>query len=249
MSDVKYQFLFPNLTMYDYKSIEDNLTAMAAKGWRVENIGTLLWKFKRTEPSNKKFCVLPVSAERQRTLEEYVEGGWKKEFQLKQMQIFCADQEAMSLETDEVIRLETIHQNMKKTFIPNWTKVLFCMMILTFFNGMNYFRNSSYSYEKTIWPFLVYLYGTFISGCTLLGYMLWFKISRKKISEGGTCISTAWYRNGLIVMIVGFLATVIVSFIDIKMQIGEGLMSYIIIGMMILLVAISLITLLFQLFE
>src|SRR5690554_2403614 len=108
MSDVKYQFLFPALTMYDYKSIEDKLTAMAAKGWKIENTGVFLWRFKRTEPSNKKFFVRftssvselePVSVERQRSFEETcVDGGWKKEFQWKQMQVLCAEQEAVPLE-------------------------------------------------------------------------------------------------------------------------------------------------------
>ena len=57
--DAKYQVLtFPNLTIYDYKSIESKLTVMASKGWRIENIGAFLWKFKRAEPSNKKFFVV-----------------------------------------------------------------------------------------------------------------------------------------------------------------------------------------------
>jgi len=216
MSDVKYGFLFPGLTMYDYKSIEDYLSAMAAKGWKIEKAGPGLWKFKRTEPSNKKFFVHfassvselePVSAEGQRTLKETcVEGGWKKEFQWEQMQVFCAEQEAKPLEIDEVIRLENTHQKMKKIFIPNWTKVFFVMMILALFNGRYLFINFSHVNEKRFLLFLVYLYGTFIAGVTLLGYLFWFKLSRKKIIEGGACVSTKWYRVFLIVLLIGFVA-------------------------------------------
>lgn len=216
MSDVKYGFLFPGLTIYNYKSIEDNLSAMAAKGWKVENARPGLWKFKRTGLSNKKFFVHfassvselePVSAEGQRTLKETcVEGGWKKEFQWKQMQVFSADQEVKPLEIDEIIRLENTHQKMKKTFIPDWTKVFFMMMILAFFNGRNLFINFSYVDEKKFLLFLGYLCGAFIAGATLLGYLFWFKLSKKKIIEGGTCVSTKWYHLFLIVLVIGFVA-------------------------------------------
>jgi len=209
--------IFPNLTIYDYKSIEDNLTTMAAKGWRTESIGAFLWKFKRSIPSNKKFSVLftsnaseyeASSTEKQKLFEELcVKGGWEKEFQWKNMHIFIADHDAMPLEIDEAIKLENIHKNMKKTFIPNWTKILFIMMILTFFSGMNHFRNSSYIDEKTIFPFLVYLYGAFIAGASLLGYLFWFKFSKKKISEGGTCASTKWFRKLIILLLIVFMAT------------------------------------------
>lgn len=257
MSDAKYQFLiFPALTIYDYKSIEDNLTAMAAKGWRTESIGAFLWKFKRSEPVNKKFSVLftssaseyePVSTEKQGLLEEIcVKGGWEKEFEWKQMQIFCADQEAMPLETDEAIRLENIHRNMKKTFIPNLIKVLLLTLVLAFSNGMKYFGYFPYSDEKTVWAFLIALHGAFIAGFTLLGYLLWLKASRKKISEGGACVSSVWYRRFLIVLGIGFLVTSIVSFTDTKIQIGEGLIFYIIICITAVLSAVSFINLFSQ---
>lgn len=250
MSDAKYQILiFPALTIYDYKSIEDNLTAMASKGWRTESVGAFLWKFKRSEPVNKKFSVLftssasefkPVSTERQELLEKLCsKGGWEKEHEWKQMQIFCADQEVMQLETDEVIRLENIHRNMKKTFIPNWTKVLLLMLVLAFSNGMKYFGYFPHSDEKTVWAFLIALHGVFISGFTLLGYLFWLKASRKKIFEGGTCVSTAWYRRFLTVLVIVFITTFIGSCIDTKIQIGEGLIFYIIIYMIAVLAAVS----------
>jgi hypothetical protein len=209
--------IFPNLTIYDYKSIEDNLTTMAAKGWRTESIGAFLWKFKRSIPSNKKFSVIYTSSaseyeasttKKQKLFKELcVKGGWEKELQWKNMNIFIADPDAMPLEIDEAIKLENIHKNMKKTFIPNGTKVLIFMLLIAFINGMKYFGNSPYSDERTIWAFLLNLYGAFIVGATLLGYLLWFKFSKKKISEGGTCASTKWFRKLLILLLIGFMAT------------------------------------------
>jgi len=213
--DAKYRLLiFPGLTIYDYKSIEDNLTEMAAKGWRSESIGAFLWKFKKSEPLNKKYYVRFTSNASEYESEELcVNGSWEKELQWRQIQIFCADQEAMPLETDEAIRLENIHKNMKETLIPNWTKVLLLMLVITFSNGMKYFGNTPYSDEKTVWAFMIALYGAFIAGVTLLGYLFWLKASRKKISEGGTCVSAASYRSYLIVLVIGFLVTTIGSLI------------------------------------
>lgn len=255
--DVKYKFLlFPYLTIYDYKCIEDNLAAMAVNGWRTERIGSFLWKFKRSEPSNKKFSVLftssvseyeSVSTERQELLEELCDkGGWKKEYQWKQMQIFYADQGVISLETDEAIKLENIHQNMKKTFIPNWTKVLFLMLILAFFNGTKYFGSSLYSNENTVWALLITLYGAFIAGATLLGYMFWLKVSKKKISEGGTCVSVVWYHKLLTVLVIGFVATFIGSIIETKIQIGKGLIFYTISYIIAIVATVSVVNLFSQ---
>lgn len=258
--DAKYQVLtFPNLTIYDYKSIESKLTVMASKGWRIENIGAFLWKFKRAEPSNKKFFVvfsdipsggkISPTEENQSLGEICIRNGWEREYQWKQMQIFCADQQAILLENDEVIRLENIHQNMKKTFISNWTKVLLLMIIIAFSNGIRYLGSSLYINEKAFWAFLIGIQGAFVAGSSLLGYMLWFKISRKRISEGSTCVSAEWHRRILIVMIIGVLVTAILSFIDMKIQFDKWLTFYIIIGIMAVLAVVSLITLLIQLFK
>lgn len=214
MSDTKY-LIFPYITIYDYKSIEDNLTTMAAQGWRTESIGPFLWKFKRSEPSNKKFFAFysnskyeSASTEEQKLLEELcVKGGWEKEFQWKNMHVFIADHDAMPLEIDEAIKLENIYKNMKKTFIPNGTIVLILMLLIAFINGKKYFGNSPYSDEKTIWAFLLNIYGAFLVGASLLGYLFWIKFLKKKISEGGTCVSTKWFRKILILLLVGFVAT------------------------------------------
>lgn len=252
MSDTKYQFLMlPGVTMFDYRNIEDNLTEMAAEGWRTESIGAFFWKFKRAEPSNKKFSVIlassdseyeHLSSEKQMTLEDIcAEGGWQKEYEWKQMHIFCAEQNAVPLETDEAVRLENIHQTMKKTFIPTWTRVLLLMLFLAFMNGMKYFGYFPYKEDKTVLVFAVMMYGVFIVAFTMLGYMIWLKISRKRISEGGTCASTTLYRRLLTVLLIGFLAICIISFMDTRIQFGKDLILYIIICMLVVMVAVSLI--------
>ena len=41
MRDVKYRA--ENLTLYEYRRVEEHLSAMAAKGWRLESVGARLW--------------------------------------------------------------------------------------------------------------------------------------------------------------------------------------------------------------
>ena len=99
-------------------------------------------EFKKAEPSNKKFSPYLLEVKKQNCLKNSVKRRLEKEFQWKHMQIFYADQDAIPLETDEAVKLENIHRNMKQTFIPNWIKILLFMLVLAFINGMKYFNNS-----------------------------------------------------------------------------------------------------------
>ena len=42
MKDLKYRW--NTLCLYDYRGVEEHLSAMAAKGWRLEKAGNTLWK-------------------------------------------------------------------------------------------------------------------------------------------------------------------------------------------------------------
>ena len=76
-----------NLNLYDYRHVEDHLSAMAARGWRLESIGARLWKYRRAEPAKVRYAVTyiqdasqfnPGPTERQQTLEELcAAAGWE----------------------------------------------------------------------------------------------------------------------------------------------------------------------------
>lgn len=215
MNGLNYKYHLSAFSMFDYRSIEDNLAKMSAEGWRIDHAGAFLWRFKKATPLNRKFCVVfskdssdyklaPI--ENKDLREELCSiDGWTKECQWKQMQILSADKETPELEMDEAVRLESVCASMKKSFIPSWIIGLLCMLILSFSNGIKYFGNSPYCDESTIWAFLITLYTAFIIVIQLLGYVLWVKFSRIKIAEGGTCISAAWHRRLLNVLLVGYL--------------------------------------------
>jgi hypothetical protein len=252
--DTKYQLsIFPS---FDYKSMEDNLSSMAAKGWELEHIGAFLWRFKKTAPSNKKFSVVfPgegseyefLPSDKQTLLQEICsEGGWQNVIQWKHLQIFCADSHAAPMETDEAARLESVRKSMRKNFIPMWIKVLVLMLVIAFSNGFRYFGNSPYSDESTIWAMIISLYAAFIAAIGLLGYFFWLRVSEKRIAEGGTCADASWQRRLQNLLLLGFFIIFISSFVDTKMQPGGGLVLYIIVYMALALGIVSLINFLTQ---
>ena len=128
MKDVKYRW--NTLCLYDYRSVEDHLSAMAAQGWRLEKAGNTLWKYRRADPAPVRYAVTynvgasqfnPGPTEGQESLEELCNAaGWTKVCDWAQAQIFFTeDKNAVSLETDEALRLQNIHRSMRKNFLPS----------------------------------------------------------------------------------------------------------------------------------
>lgn len=195
------------------------MAEMAAKGWEIKHIGAFLWEFKRAERLNKKFCVFyakndrvdsPIIAESHSTQENLnVENGWRKEIQWRQMQVFSADEESDSLKINETVRFNNACIAMNQTFVPSWVISFAGMMILAILEGIKYFGSSSYCDKGTILVFLIALYGTFLAGVQLVGYLFWVKASKKKISEGGTCASAVWQSGLMKMLMIGFIAVII----------------------------------------
>ncbi len=212
--DTKYRF--SPFSIYDYRFVEEYFAAMAAKGWMIESIGGFLWRFKKTEPSEKTFAAFfpanasdykPIPVESDTLLKELcVKGGWERVAEWRQLQVFCAGPEAPPMETDEAVRLESIHRSMKKTFVPAWIFTIIAMLLTAFSNGMRYFGDTSYGKDTAGWFLLISLYTAFTAGMALLGYLIWLKSSRQSIAGGGTCVSAAWHRRLLNVLMIGLAA-------------------------------------------
>ena len=49
MNNTKYRW--NSYCLYDYRGVEDNLSAMAAKGWQLERAGNTFWKYRREAPA------------------------------------------------------------------------------------------------------------------------------------------------------------------------------------------------------
>lgn len=198
MKSTKYRT--ENLLLYDYEHVEEHLSAMAAKGWRLESIGARLWKYRRAEPAKVRYAVTyiqdasqfnPGPTERQQTLEELcAAAGWEKVCDWFQMQIYCSEAEdPVPLETEESVRLEAVHRSMKRNYLPANTVflILFLAMSAWFVctlvtDPLRILENSAYLF---IGP-LLFLQSVILS-ITLGLYWRWYRRSSRSVAQGGPC--------------------------------------------------------------
>ena len=130
-------------SFYDHCGIAAHLEEQARKGWMLEKIGGMGWKYKKTEPRSVKFAVTycseasaydPGPSEDLLNLLEYCDqAGWKLAASNAQMQVFWhEDPDATPLETDAVWQVENIHASAKKTVLRNqgWILALALLQML-----------------------------------------------------------------------------------------------------------------------
>ncbi len=208
MKDLKYRW--NTLCLYDYRGVEEHLSAMAAKGWRLEKAGNALWKYRRAGPASLRYAVTynagasqfnPGPTEGQESLEELCNAaGWTKVCDWFQMQIFSTeDTDAVPLETDEALRLENIHRSLGKSFLLTNLILLALGLFMSFSFLGTLFVKPLRVLERS---------GSLISGplfvlmalleiYTLCHYYGWRRRSRRSIEEGGPCapISTKAYQR------------------------------------------------------
>ena len=55
MKNVTYRW--NTFQLYDYRGVEEHLSAMAAQGWRLEKASGSLWKYRRAEPASLRYDI------------------------------------------------------------------------------------------------------------------------------------------------------------------------------------------------
>lgn len=198
MRDVKYRA--ENLTLYEYRRVEEHLSAMAAKGWRLESVGARLWKYRRAEPAAVRYAVTyipdasqfnPGPTEGQQTLEELcAAAGWEKVTDWFQMQIYCSEAaDPIPLETEESVRLEAVHRSMKRNFLPaNVLLLLLSLVMLGLFvrtlivDPLRVLENNGSLFTGPLW-----LLVSVLLLVALTHYGLWYRRSKRSTAQGGSC--------------------------------------------------------------
>lgn len=213
MRDTKYRW--NNFCLYDYRGVEEHLSAMAAQGWRLEKAGPTFWKYRRAEPANLRYAVTysagaswfnPGPTEEQQSLAELcAAAGWEKVCDWFQMQIFVTgDPAAVPLETDEALRLQNIHRSMKKNFIP--TNLAALLLIL--FVARDFFRalvtGDLYGMVRSnavLFAAAISVPAVCLQIYLLSGYYLWRRRSRRAVEDGGPCLPAGrGYRRANLAM-------------------------------------------------
>lgn len=198
MRETKYRM--ENLALYDYRRVEEHLSAMASRGWRLESVGPWLWKYHRAEPARVRYAVAyiqdvsrfnPDPTERQQTLEELCGAvGWTKVADWCQMQIFCSEAEdPVPLETEESLRLEAVHRSMGRYFLPAH---LLLLAVFLFYSGRflravakNPLRCLADNSALACLPLIVLMAAYLL--WRILSYVLWYLRSRRLVAQGGPC--------------------------------------------------------------
>lgn len=197
MKDHKRQM--SDFEFFDYEGMERHLNQMARKGWRLERMTRMFWHYRRTECKTLRYAVTylpdasefnPRPTEGQETFCDYCgQAGWTLAGSLEQIQVFCSELENPDpIETDEAVKLNTIHQAMKKLFLPYsiaqllLCTVLFLQQVYTHRNSLVEVVSSAELAAVLIWP-LVALF----AGSRLLHYALWYCRSRRSTALGGRC--------------------------------------------------------------
>lgn len=200
----EYKYQLSKSAVFDYRSVEKNLTKMAAKGWKLDHVGTFIWRFKPAEPAEKKFAVIffnekefdPYQTEGRQMLQDFCQNdGWHKVGEWQNMHIFEAEPDAQELETDEAVRLQGIKKVMNSRVVKNNLMAL-CLMIFLMFNSWRrHSQGDSDPVEVLQQAWMMSFFAYAIVGIILqtLGYFGWVKKSEKNIDRGGTCARAGWY--------------------------------------------------------
>ena len=128
----QYKTRMELFSFHDYAGLAANMEKLARKGWLLDKIGRMGWRYRRIEPQNLKFAVAyfppastfdPEPSESELRFRDYCEeAGWKLAASNAQIQVFYNENpDAVPLETDAVLQVENIHAAAKKTtLLSHW---------------------------------------------------------------------------------------------------------------------------------
>lgn len=204
-------------SLCDFEAVEAHLSKMAARGWLLESAGQYWWTYRKAQPQKLTYAVTyfpeassfnPEPPENQRIFYDYcAAAGWHLAAEWHQMQIFCtADSNPSPLETDEALRLETIHKAMQKNFLPSNLVLLLLAVGQLLIQRSSFLRDPAgfLSSSANLLSVSLWILLALLSVWTAAGYYLWYRRSRKAVAEGGTCVRAGFAarRAGSVLLLI-----------------------------------------------
>lgn len=199
---------------HEASTIEKYLEKMAAKGWLLIHASNYFWTYEKIEPTKLTFTVTyfseasdfnPYPTENQLLFYEYCEAaGWQLASEWKQMQIFYTDQtNPIPIETDEALKLQTIHKSMRTQILGlNLCVLLVIIQLTSIIKGI---INSPFStLTSYISLVMIPIYTLFLLQLlnTLSSYAIWYFKSKRNINEGGSCYEISQWSHQMNVSII-----------------------------------------------
>lgn len=189
---------------FDFQGAEEHLSAMAARGWRLERAGGFFWTYRKAEPARVHYAVTcpPEAGKEEDRLffQDLCEtAGWEKVSDWAGMQIYATEaKDPTPLETDASFFLGRIHRAMRGGYLrfhQEWM-LLFAISLLTqlmkvrmlpvscLFSGL--FIGITVCYPPLILFHLV---------CAA-GYQRWYRRSAQSAREGnGLAPVPVWFKR------------------------------------------------------
>lgn len=185
------------LSFYDHTGIGSHLEKMAAKGWMLERISNYGWVYRKMEPKKLHFAVSyypkaseydPEYPESQQTLHDFcAHTGWVLVCTSFQMQVFCNEQEKpVSIETDPVLEVETIHAAMMKSFFWGHVVLLVLSVVMEFFFLLGILGNFVATLADPMRVFSGFCWGLVfvLAVVELTAYFRWHKKAEEAAQQG-----------------------------------------------------------------
>ena len=172
MKHTKHQ-LIP-FSLYDLTGMEAHLEKMAQKGWLLDKVSALGWRYHRIEPRDLHFTVSycrrasaydPEPTEEVRTFHDFcAHTGWRLAAEFGSMQVFYNDQEDPTpIDTDPALEIQTVGREVRKA-LP--AQIL--LLLIGFFMG------GSWCYSLIYQPIdLLASPTSLFTGACWLGLFIW----------------------------------------------------------------------------
>lgn len=195
MLKTKYEYNF--YSFYDHTGMEQHFEKMAAQGWLIEKLG-YFWRYRRIEPQALRFSVVYYSeasefdptkpSEGELTFYDFcAQAGWNKAASRAQMNVFYnEDVNAVPIETDAALQVETLHQSMKKEQLIAWFLMLALALWIFFDMRKSFIRDfaAALSRLSALSAILDSVLLFLLCALELGGYYLWRRKAKREAELG-----------------------------------------------------------------
>lgn len=207
-------------SFYDRSGIQVYLEKQAQKGWMLDRISALGWRFHRIEPRKLHVAVVyfsnasafdPEPSEGQLMFQDYCEHtGWKLAASNAQMQIFYNDTEKPTpIDTDAALEVAAIHASAKKSHLLSYfllagvgllQAALFLSRLYT--DPIGVLASNANLFSCFCWMLMLLL-----ALIEIAGYYAWYHRAKAAAAIDGSFVKTRGHRNfQLIILCFMFLA-------------------------------------------
>ncbi len=193
---MKMKRIFFNKPIYHETAMKEKLEKLALKGWKVKKFTHFFLELEKIEPEKLEYAITffpdcsvldGVPKGKQVDFIDYCkESGWDYLAQCGQMMVFCSNCDSPTpLETDEELKLETIHKSMKKETLPTIFLNIFLQSFMLFIQV----KQEAYSFYSSASVYLAICLTLIIfSFCgQVFQYGQWYFASKKSVEQGGFC--------------------------------------------------------------